>query len=554
MKTKTYLSTLLLALVAVLVSGCADRLNIAKHGSLGSPEEYYQTDDEVESALAAMYGSWRDLHQNWFTLLNALSDDAWAGGGQRNDNVDLEKLNEFNYNIDSGTIQSLYTQLYTLIYRANLILGYVTGDTPVMRQAVAEAHVARGWAHFYLVSLWGTAPVVDHVLSTDEYHVSNSTPEATWAFVESEFEAALESGALATKSNVNDKESGIHVTVEATKAFLGKAYLFQGKYQKAAAILDEVIVSGKYDLYRAGDYGMLGHASTNNCCESVFEINRVNNAEQAWNQFSQLFINIGWRSSILTYTPGTESGNLIASGSYGMLNPQSGLYDAFVEMEGVDGYRLNQSIRTYEQLNSIGVVNMGGNPLVGNEGYFFWKTRLLKEDCIMDNPGLQMLQYNNLRIMRYAEVLLMAAEAHIQGGGDATKALNYINQVRDRARLAPLASVTMDDIKKEKRLELCLEGCRYQDLVRWGDAEAVLGQQGKQIPSFSWQVQKVDDKEDPNYGQIVYDENGLATITNHELTYPYSNTEYGFKAKHNLLPIPLREMDVNPNMVQNPGW
>lgn len=540
MKTKTYLSTLLLALVAVLVTGCVDRLNIAKHGSLGGPESYYQTDEEAEAALASMYGSWRDLHQNWFTLLNAMSDDAWAGGGQRNDNVDLEKLNEFNYMIDSGTIQSLYSQLYTLIYKANLIIGHVTGDSPVMRQVVAEAHAARGWAHFYLVTLWGTAPMVDHLLTTDEYRQTNGTPETTWAFVESEFEAALESGALATKSSLNDTESGIRVTVEAVKAFLGKAYLFQGKYQEAAAILDEVIASGKYDLYRASDYGMLGHASTNNCCEAIFELNRVNNAEQAWNQFSQLFINIGWRSSILTYTPGTEAGNFIASGSYGMLNPQSSLYDAFVEMEGVDGYRLNQTIRTYEQLNSIGVVNMGGNPLVGNEGYFFWKTRLLKEDCIMDNPGLQMLQYNNLRIMRYAEVLLMAAEAHIQGGVDASKALDYINQVRDRAQLAPLTSVTMDDIKKEKRLELCMESCRYQDLVRWGDAEAVLGQQGKQIPSFAWSV--------------AYNADGTTSIASHELTYPYSNTEYGFKAKHNLLPIPLREMDVNPNMEQNPGW
>lgn len=184
MKTKTYLSTLLLALVAVLVTGCVDRLNIAKHGSFGTPEEYYKTDDEVESAVASMYVSWRDVHQNWFTLLNAMSDDAWAGGGQRNDNVDLEKLNEFNFNIDSGTIQSLYTQLYTLIYKANLILDFVTGDSPVMRQAVAEAHVARGWANFYLVSLWGTAPIVDHVLAKEEYHMSNSTPEALWAFVE----------------------------------------------------------------------------------------------------------------------------------------------------------------------------------------------------------------------------------------------------------------------------------------------------------------------------------------------------------------------------------
>lgn len=70
--------------------------------------------------------------------------------------------------------------------------------------------------------------------------------------------------------------------------------------------------------------------------------------------------------------------------------------------------------------------------------------------------------------MRYAEVLLMAAEAHVMGGGSADKAVKYINEIRTRAKLAPLSSVTLDDVKKEKRLELCLESVRFQDLVRWG--------------------------------------------------------------------------------------
>ena len=106
------------------------------------------------------------------------------------------------------------------------------------------------------------------------------------------------------------------------------------------------------------------------------------------------------------------------------------------------------------------------------------------------------------------------------------KAVAYINQIRERAQLAPLSSVTLDDVKKEKRLELCMECVRFQDLVRWGDAESVLGNQGKKVPAF-----KVDG-----------------------VTYPYTNSSYGFKSKHNLLPIPLKEIQLNPNMVQNEGW
>ena len=84
---------------------------------------------------------------------------------------------------------------------------------------------------------------------------------------------------------------------------------------------------------------------------------------------------------------------------------------------------------------------------------FNWKNRALKEDCIMDAEYFQGFQYINLRVMRYAEVLLLAAEAHIKGGS-AAKAVEYVNIIRERARLTPLGSVTLEDIKNEKRLEL----------------------------------------------------------------------------------------------------
>ena len=85
----------------------------------------------------------------------------------------------------------------------------------------------------------------------------------------------------------------------------------------------------------------------------------------------------------------------------------------------------------------------------------------------------------------------------------------------------------MEDIKNEKRLELWMEGTRFQDLVRWGDAASVLADQGQKIPVFD----------------------GVS------VTYPYTNSTYGFKAgKHELLPFPEHEMNVNKNIQQNPGW
>ena len=84
----------------------------------------------------------------------------------------------------------------------------------------------------------------------------------------------------------------------------------------------------------------------------------------------------------------------------------------------------------------------------------------------------------------------------------------------------------MDDIKAEKRLELCNEAVRFQDLVRWGDAQSAMGNQGKEIPSF----------------------------TGNGVQWNFKNETYGFKEKNNLLPIPLKEIELNPNMTQNTGW
>jgi len=104
--------------------------------------------------------------------------------------------------------------------------------------------------------------------------------------------------------------------------------------------------------------------------------------------------------------------------------------------------------------------------------------------------------------------------------------LEYIYLIRTRAQETPLASVTLNDIKTEKRLELCNESVRYQDLVRWGDAMTAMANQGKEVPMF--------------YTTGV--------------EWGFQNTNYGFKEKNKLLPIPLKEIELNPNMSKNEGW
>lgn len=516
-----YILSAVIAGAALLFSSCEDGLDIPKHGNMGGQDDFYKTDAEAEQAVASMYTSWGGNYYNWYYLLNMLSDDCWTGGGSRGDNPDLERLNEYTFDTDHGTISGVYQGLYGIIYKANLIIEKVAPDTPVKAQAVAEAYFFRGWAHFQLASLWGTAPVVDHLLQPGEYHQGNSTPEALWAQTESDFRTAIESNALPSKNGPNDEMGAIRVTKEVAQAMLGKTLLFEGKYAEAATELDNVIASGKYELY-SGNYDLLGHAAANGCCEAMLEVQKRNDPEQAWSQFTMTFIMNGWRTSLLNLGSLGE----IASGTYGFMNPTKELYDAFVAREGADSYRLKSTLRTYDELNSAyGLTVNSGERLVGHEGIFNWKNRALKEDCVMDASYFQALQYTNLRVMRYAEVLLLAAEANVLSGG--SHADEYVNAIRSRARLQPVSGVTLEDIKAEKRFELCFECVRYMDLVRWGDAEKCLGNKGKTIPAFSTTGIK---------------ENA------------FENSNYGFKAKHNLLPIPRKELELNKNMSQNTGW
>jgi hypothetical protein len=214
----------------------------------------------------------------------------------------------------------------------------------------------------------------------------------------------------------------------------------------------------------------------------------------------------------------------IAKNTWGFCNPQKELYDAFVAEEGANGYRLTQTMKTYEQVKANSDEIIPGNNLYGHEGYFMWKTRKVQGE----EQGGFLGSHNNVRVMRYSEALLLAAEAHVKNG-NATKAAEYVNKVRTRARLAPKASVTMNDVMTEKRLELCGESTRYQDMIRWKIADKMVNQ-GTKTPSLQ------------SNGTITWDS--------------YNASEQaGFKTiRHWLLPFPQSELTLNKKINQNTGW
>lgn len=516
MKSKYLISILAVALGLSTIS-CSNELNLEEHGVL-SYDTYYKTDEEAESAVTTCYLKMRSMEYYYKLMKNLLSDDFWAGGGGRGDNSELEGLNEFTFDASQNYIKGLFQTYYGIVYAANVAIAHIPDESATQKQMRAEAKVFRAWAYFELISMWGTPPIVDHELEATEYNQPNGTTEELWKMVNNDLTEAINSGSLVQKSGI-DENDNYRITKQFAQAILGKAYLWQKEYAKAAEQLNAVIDSKLYGLYQ-GDYGDILAYNHENNRESLFELNRVDDAANVWDNQTLFGLMTGWRTDCMTI-----STTGIYSNGWGFCSPRKSLYDAFVAEEGADGYRLNQTMKTYAQMADMGNTIISGKTII-NEGYFTWKTRIQNGE--IPSAGYGYCDINNIRIMRYAEVLLLAAEANL-GAGNQTLADKDLNEVRTRAKLTSKAGVTLEDIKTEKRLELCFEYVRFQDLIRWGDGEKYMGEQGENCPILN---------------------------SNGNITYKSYNTagKYGFQSRNNLLPFPSTEISLNANIKQNTGW
>jgi len=505
--------TILFLIGIFLFPGCSDFLDTKQMG-VTSQDDFYQTDEEVTEGLYGIYDKVQSGNINTFQFKLMLSDDAMAGGGGRGDNYYGEELDEFTFGSSNSIIESMFTKYYQIIYASNLLISKVgEPETSVETVAVAEAKTLRAYAYFELVTLWGTAPLVTEPLDADEYAQPNASLEDLWTQIETDLTEAIPD--LPLKSEQTEAQQA-NVSKGTAQAWLGKAYLYQEKYDEAVEQFEDVISSGEYSLNP--DFTTITRESSEFGVESLFEISYTADlssvAECTW-----IIAYCGPRSPY--FSAGTSG---ITETGWGWVSPRQELYDAYVEAG--DTVRRKATIMSEDELINEygGSFRQDGVLPYGSVGL----TRLKHGAWVDETPGeaYHTIGGTNYRITRYADVLLMAAEAYNRkSSANDTKALEYVNMVRARAELADLSSTGDDlfeDIKTERRLELAFEFVRYQDLIRWGDAADVLADQGKEIP-----------KGDGTY---------------------YTNSDAGFKTKHWLLPFPEAETMVNPNLVQNSGW
>ena len=425
-------------------------------------ENFFNSEQDYQDALIAAY----DLLQS--TYLNVMlgeiaSNNTLAGGESATDSPGIQEIDNMTHTAVNAQLRNIWSWMFSGVNRANYILEFQDKlDFPDKNVVLAEATFLRAYYYFELVKWFGDVPLsVDQRLLFGDQDVVERTPKA-------EVYAQIEQDLIFAAANlpVTQAQTG-RVTKGAAQALLGKAYLFQEKFEEAATVLEELIGSGTYDLVT--DYGTMFENDNENNIESVFEVQYTDEEGAGFGclQCSEGNVAVGF-NGIRNY-----SGPLFESG-FSFNVPVQEAYDAFEDGD----IRRDVAILNIEAFATAnaGFNNGAGVSYVeGFEHTGFYNRKYIPRqgdanigDAVLTNP-------NNYRSIRFADVLLMAAEALNRGAISDDRAKVYLNRVRTRAELDDVTSTgaaLTTAIYQERRVELVGEGHHFFDLVRTGRAAA----------------------------------------------------------------------------------
>ncbi|MBR5255896.1 MAG: RagB/SusD family nutrient uptake outer membrane protein [Bacteroidales bacterium] len=559
----------LIAVASLLFTGCEKRLDIPRKGVIDLTT-FYQTDADAESALVAAYytagrffsntmwttAGWNDCP--FLSMWEYASDEIYVAGSDKTDGQSGNEIQAFRMDYNNSLIAGTYECYYMIIKACNDVIDNFAeaADTQVKKRCVAEARVLRAQAQLLLALAWGTAPIVENNLAGDAKPANAESQEAVLQWVADECDKAIPD--LTSKTSVNDKKGAVKITKEFAYALKGKALISKHDYAGAKTALKQVIDSKLYALVPGEQMASLNHNSGRATSEAVFELNfqffdGMNAYGRTQPNFRWLW---SWRSDHMNCPTG--DGSELVVGGWGWVNPSQKFVDKIIAYDGLDSYRRKAWIKTYDEVlyempyssdkegmtleekmkdKNRGVMDSG---LYGHVGYFMWKRLFRSEDRVMADGNVANW---NLTLMRYAEVLLLYAEACAKTNDDGS-GLKALQEVNERAGgKTKVTALTMDAVKTEKFLEGWLDGTRFQDLIRWGDAATELANNGKYYPTFYDAMSKKGESEHRGY------------IDESDADWCAKLYSVGFKSgKNELFPFPFNEMQLNPNLSQNPGY
>ncbi len=455
MKTRSN-SLVLFSFIAITIGSCENFLDVQPR-YVQDAENYFNQPSDYEMALTAAY----DLLQTSYLtqwIGEIASGNAIAGGESVTDTEGLHQIEGMTHNAVNNELRSIFRWNYAGIARVNYMMEFQNKiDFQGKNGILGQARFLRAYYYFELTKYFGDVPlVIDQRLGADQVTKLDRSPRSlVYAQIESDLRFA------SSTLPWSNPEKG-RVDKGAALALLGKVQLYQGKHAEAVISLDSVINFGGYAL--VADYDTLWFAANENNSETVFDIEYSGLEGGGYGCFVCLEGNAaaGFNGIRQYVGPFYSDGN-----SYNL--PTQDLYDAF---DSTDIRRdatildLDAFIAAQPNASSISYAIGGG----GHTG--FYNNKYIKRQAELGLPDNDLTSPLNYKVIRYADVLLMAAEANVQEGNDG-QALSYVNSVRARVNMPARVSggsALLADIFTERRLELSGEGLHFWDLLRSGQA------------------------------------------------------------------------------------
>ena len=455
----TYKALLFFGLTATLLLSCSDDF-VNVNAQDENSENFFNTEEDYQNALIGAYDLLQSSYLN-VMLGEIASDNTLAGGESATDVPGIQEIDDMIHTPINDQLRDIWNWMYGGVNRANYILEFKDKiDFPNKPNVLGQATFLRAYYYFELVKFFGDVPLaVDQRLLFGDQNTIDRTPAA-------QVYAQIELDLIYAAENLppNQTQTG-RVTKGAAQALLGRVYLYQNKFAQAAPVLDDVINSGVYDL--VADYSTLFENDNENNIESVFEIQYTDLEGAGFGclQCSEGNVAIGFNG------PRNFNGPLFESG-FSFNVPTQEVFDAFDQDDARREFAI-LDIVAFAQANTDFNDGAGVSFTEGFEhtGYFNRKYIPRVGDTNIGDQNLT--NPNNYRAIRFADVLLMGAEAHNQGDGNDELARQYLNRVRERTTLEDVnasGSALTQAIYNERRLELVGEGHHFFDLVRTGRA------------------------------------------------------------------------------------
>ena len=450
--------------ISIIMLSCTDDfVNVEPQDA--SSETFFNSEQDYQNALVAAY-DYLQTTAKFVQFAEIASDNTLCGGESAIDSPYIQQIDDMIHSPvgqGDGGLRTMWQWMYEAVNRCNYIMEF-QGKTEFQNKTsvIAQTRFLRAYYNFILVKWWGDVPMlIDQRIRFGDQYSIDRTPKA-------EVYTLMEQDLIFAAANLPyvQAEAG-RATKGAAEALLGKVYLYQDKFTDAATVLENLINNGPHRLLTPTEYPTLFERDNENNAESVFEVQYSDIDGGSFDCFQCL------EGNYASYFNGPRgfvdsTGKFDAGYSFNV--PTQEVVDAFEPGD----LRLETSILDIEQY----IADNPGSSYAADQGYeqtgYFnrkyiaRKGDLNKGDAALTNP-------DNYRAIRYADVLLMAAEALNRGSISDARALGYLNEVRARAQLSDLSTTgsnLTNDIYKERRVELVGEGHRFFDLVRTGRAAA----------------------------------------------------------------------------------